>query len=209
MGCENISDIGALVKDLRARGFMEKEEARAVEAKKLQCADKKTTRGEFSYYFKVDNDDNHPENNIGEQDIIDELLKNGFTALEAMDLQSQYSAPEHTLQHLFKKEGVPHLSPAYCGSEQGMLVIDPFGRLYSCWDQVAVEGAAVGLTDEQTGRFLMNFSKAKWRTRTSDLMPACEVCPYVFICRSGCASRAFAEHGSYFREHCGETKSEI
>ena len=87
-----------------------------------------------------------------------------------------------------------------------MFVIDPFGKLYSCWDQVATEGAEVGFTDEQSGRFLINLSKAKWRVRTSDLMPACQACPYVFICRGGCASRAFVEHGSYFREYCGEVK---
>ena len=206
VGRENISGIGALVEDLRARGFLEKEEARAAEAKKLQGTDKKTGRGEFSYYFKATNDDKHPENNIREQDIIDELMRNGFTALEAIKLQSQYSVPERALRQLFTKEEMPHPSPAYCGSEQGMFVIDPFGRLYACWDQVGLENAAVGFADEQSGRFLMNFAKAKWRTRTSDLMPACEACPYVFICRGGCASRAFAEHGSYFREYCGETK---
>ena len=37
-------------------------------------------------------------------------------------------------------------------------------------------------------------------------MSACKNCPYVFICRGGCGSRAFCEHGSYFRESCGKVK---
>ena len=199
VGRENISGIGALTEDLRARGFIAKEEERA-------AAGNKSKRGIFSYYFKATNNDSHPENNIKEQDIIDELMKNGFTAMEAIQLQSQYSVPANGLKRLFAKEAMPSPSSSYCGSEQGMFVIDPFGKLYSCWDQVATEGAEVGFTDEQSGRFLINLSKAKWRVRTSDLMPACQACPYVFICRGGCASRAFVEHGSYFREYCGEVK---
>ncbi|SHK31969.1 radical SAM additional 4Fe4S-binding SPASM domain-containing protein [Selenomonas ruminantium] len=104
------------------------------------------------------------------------------------------------------KKIMPMVSTAYCGAEQGTLVVDPFGRIYSCWDTVAVEDAAVGFTDSQSGRFLMNFAKAKWRTRTADLMPSCEACPYVFVCRGGCAARAFVKHGSYFRESCGKIK---
>ena len=190
VGRENISGMGALIEDLRERGFIDKEKKRAV----------------FSYYFKATSDDRHPENNITEQDIIDELRKNGFTAMEAIGLQSQYSLPEGALRQIFAKKALPQPSPAYCGSEGGMLVIDPFGKLYPCWDVVATEGTAVGFTDLQSGRFLMGLTKAKWRTRTSDLLPACETCPYVFICRGGCASRAFASHGSYFREYCGEAK---
>lgn len=198
VGRENISEIGALIEDLRVRGFIDKEKERA--------AEENSKRGEFSYYFKATNNDSRPEKNVSEKDIIDELMKNDFTAMEAIELQSQYSVPAHTLRQLFAKETMPNPSPVYCGSEQGMLVIDPFGRLYSCWDIVSKEDTAVGFTDEQSGRFLMNFSKAKWRTRTSDLMPACAACPYVFICRGGCASRAFVEHGNYFRENCGEHK---
>ena len=200
VGRENISGIGALTDDLRARGFIDKEKERRKET------GEKPKRGEFSYYFKATSDDSRPENNVSEQDIIDELLKNGFTAMEAIALQSQYSVPADGLRELFKKESFARCSQIYCGSEQGMLVVDPFGRLYPCWDVVAVEDTAVGFADVGAGRFLMNFAKAKWRTRTADLMPACESCPYVFICRGGCAARAFAEHGSYFRENCGEIK---
>ncbi|WP_029543804.1 radical SAM protein [Selenomonas sp. AB3002] len=206
VGRENISGMGALIEDLRGRGFMDREKERVAEEEKLRETGGKPERGRFSYYFKATNNDRHPENNITEQDIIDELMKNGFTAMEAIGLQSQYSGPEQVLGQIFAKKALPQPSPTFCGSEAGMLVIDPFGKLYPCWDVVAKEDTAVGFTDEQSGRFLMSLTKAKWRTRTSDILPACQSCPYVFICRGGCASRAFAEHGSYFREHCGEAK---
>ena len=106
----------------------------------------------------------------------------------------------------FSKKEYPQLSPAYCGAEQGMLCIGPDGLLYPCWDLVAMEEEAVGFTDPETGRFFFSFAKAKWRTRTSDLMKPCQSCPYVFICRGGCAPEAKQAHGSCFRENCGEIR---
>ena len=87
-----------------------------------------------------------------------------------------------------------------------MLCIGPDGLLYPCWDLVAMEEEAVGFTDPETGRFFFSFAKAKWRTRTSDLMKPCQSCPYVFICRGGCAPEAKRAHGSCFRENCGEIR---
>ncbi|MBQ7515559.1 MAG: SPASM domain-containing protein [Schwartzia sp.] len=208
VGQENLRGIGALVDDLKARGFIEKEEARIAEEKELRKTDKKakTKRGYFHYYFKATNDDTHPEKNITEQAIIDELMQYGFTAEEAIERQSQYSPTANVLRELFRKESYPEFAPGYCGSEQGMMVVDPFGRVYSCWDMVARDDDVVGFADPDMGRFLWNFTKAKWRTRTVDLMKACQLCPYAFICRGGCGSRAKNAYGSSFREYCGEAK---
>ena len=190
VGKENLHGIGALIDDLKARGFLEKDENRA----------------DFSYYFKATNDDAHPEKNITEQDILEELMKYGFTIREAIDLQSQYSGVDSELRGFFKKEGYPTFSPSYCGSEQGMIVVDPFGKVYSCWDAVGKDEDVVGVADSETGRFLWSFARAKWRTRTVDLMEACQLCPYAFICRGGCAARAKVAYNDYFREFCGEVK---
>ena len=208
VGRENLRSIGSLIDDLKARGFIEKEEKRAAEEAELKKTDKgaKTRRAHFSYYFKAANDDAHPEKNISEQDIVDELMKYGFTAEEAIDRQSHYSVFANGLRRLFQKEEYPPFNAGFCGSEAGMMVVDPFGKVYPCWDAVGKDNDAVGFADPATGRFFWSFVKAKWRTRTVDLMKACQLCPYAFICRGGCASRAMNEHGDYFREYCGETK---
>lgn len=190
VGKENLHGIGALIDDMKTRGLLEKDENRAA----------------FSYYFKATNDDSHPEKDIAEQDILEELMKYGFTIDEAISLQSQYSGIDSELRDFFKKEGYPAFDPGYCGSEKGMLVLDPFGKVYSCWDTVGKEEDAVGIADPETRRFLWDFAKAKWRTRTVDFMEACRLCPYAFICRGGCASRAKAAYDDYFREFCGEVK---
>ena len=183
---ENLHGMKDLVDDLKARGFEGREH--------------------FSYYFKAVNDDDHPANTVSEKEIIDEILRMGFTTEDAIERQSQYSGLAHGMQTLMKKESFPEFNPCYCGSEGGMMVIDPFGRVYPCWDIVAMEDTVVGYADKESGRIVWNFDKAKWRTRTSDLMEECQSCPYAFICRGGCASRAKAKHGSYFKEACGESK---
>ena len=208
VGRENLHGIGALVDDLKARGFIGKEKARAAEEKSLKGkdADAKTKRGWFHYYFKAAYDDPHPENTVSEQAIMDELMKIGFTAEEASRRERQYSQFAESLSGLFRKESFLRFSPAYCDAETGLVVVDPFGRVYSCFDAVANEANSVGWVDRDLGRFLWNFNRAKWRVRTTDNMEACFACPYAFICRGGCAFRANYEHGSYFREYCGEVK---
>jgi len=213
VGRENLHGIGALLDDLKKRSLIGKEDAESAcpvpvsapghpqPPEKAQAG-----RGCFTYYLKAANDDAHQENNVSEQEILDELMKIGFTVGEAIRRQSQYDKLAEGLSELFEKEKYPRFSPAFCGAEQGMLVIDPFGRVYTCWDVVAKEEDSVGFVDQGLGRFFWNFNKAKWRVRTTDNLEACRTCPYAFICRGGCASRAYYEHGSLFREYCGEVK---
>ena len=208
VGRDNLHGIGALISDLKARGFIEKEETRAKEEKKLKEKDKKvkTGRGHFHYFFKAAYDDAHPEKNVSERDIIDELMKIGFTAGEAISLERQYIQFAERLSGLLGKESFPEFSPVYCYAERGLVVVDPFGKAYSCFDSVAIEENSVGYVDKDLGRFLWNFNKAKWRVRTVDNMEPCRTCPYALCCGGGCAFRANHEHGSYFREHCGEIR---
>ena len=208
VGCDNLHGIGALIDDLKARGFIEKEKARAEEERKLKEKDKnaKTGRGHFHYFFKAAYDDAHPEKNVSEQAIIDELMKIGFTAEEAIWQERQYIQFADRLSVLFRKESFPRFSPVYCDAERGQVVVDPFGKVYACLDSVAKVENSVGCVDQDLGRFLWNFNKAKWRVRTTDNLEACVACPYALNCGGGCGFRANYEHGSYFREHCGEIR---
>ena len=186
VGLENIHGMKDLIDDLKARGFTDKKK--------------------FSYYFKAaTNDFKHEKNILREKDILDELIKIGFSTEEAFDRESQYSVAS-SLKNLFQKKNFSPFAPAYCGAERSMAVVDPFGKIFSCWDFVGRYDKVVGFVDIKTGRFLWGFGKAKWKTRTVDIMETCKTCPYCFICRGGCASRAEYNTGNCFREDCGETK---
>ena len=209
---DNIGGVKALIEDLAARGLQEatpeeREKAykEAQEAKKAGKP-KPKRKGFFSYYFKAVSEPADSPTKVTERQVMDAILAAGIPPLEAIRKQSQYSMPMNGLTAAMKQEDYPSFAPSFCGAEQGMLCIAPDGLLYSCWDLVAMEEEAVGFTDEEAGRFFFNFSKAKWRTRTADLMKPCQTCPYIFICRGGCAPEAYRNHGSYFRENCGESK---
>lgn len=176
VGRENLHGMKDLIDDLKTHGFLDKEN--------------------FSYYLKAANDDLNPKNNITDFDIIHELEKLGLTNQEICKSHRQYGGNYATLIDLFKKKTSVSFSPIYCGSEQGMFVIDPFGNLYKYWDFVGKDDKAVGFVDKS----------AKWRTRTVDLMEKCVKCPYCFICRGGCAARAQFKYENCFREHCGKIK---
>lgn len=209
---DNIGGIKALIEDLAARGLheasteeREQAEKEAMEAEKAGKPRPKR-KGFFSYYFKAVSEDKNSPTKVSEQQVMDAIVAAGIPPMDAIKKQSQYSMHMQGLSAAMKKEDFPSFSPAFCGSEQGMLVIGPDGLIYPCWDLVAMEEEAVGFTDEERGRFFFSFGKAKWRTRTSDVLEACRICPYIFICRGGCAPEAKRQHGSYFRESCGETK---
>ena len=209
---DNIGGIKALIDDLAARGLHEvRWEDRLKAAKEAREAEqagkpRPKRKGFFSYYFKAVSEDSNSPTKVTEQQVMDAIIAAGIPPMEAIEKQSQYSMPMQGLYAAMKKADFPNFSPAFCGSEQGMLVIGPDGLIYPCWDLVAMEEEAVGFTEEASGRFFFNFGKAKWRTRTSDLMKPCQTCPYIFICRGGCAPEAKRVHGSYFRESCGEAK---
>ena len=139
-----------------------------------------------------------------EQEVMEAILAAGIPPLEALELDSPYQMVYNEVNRLMEKTGYPFSGPAFCAAEQGALVVGPEGQIHTCWDLVGMDGEAVGFTDPDSGMFLWNFNKAKWRLRTSDRMPECLRCPYVFHCRGGCAAEAKRITGSYFREFCGE-----
>ncbi len=209
---ENIGSLGALVEDLSVRGLVEtpKEERTKIlrEEKKTRKAgiQKKQRKGFFSYYFKAVTEDKDSPTLVKERMVLDAIIAAGKTPMEAIERQSQFNQLLQGMNAMMEGKGYPFFSMSFCGAENGMLVIAPDGMLYSCWDIVAMEDEAIGFTDEETGRFFYTFAKAQWRLRTSDRMESCRTCPYILICRGGCAAQAKEQHGSYFREYCGEVK---
>ena len=209
---ENIGGVKALMEDLAAHGLHEPgreevQQAAAAERDAKKAGKPRPRRkGFFSFYFKAVTEAEDSPTRVSEQQVLDAIIAAGCTPLEAMEKQSQYSAHLRGLDHVMKREDFPSFSTAFCGAESGAVCIAPDGLLYSCWDLVAKEEDAVGFTDVETGRFYWSFARAKWSTRTADLMKSCQTCPHIFICRGGCASQAKLKTGSYFREYCGEAK---
>lgn len=191
---ENLGCLGELMEDLSARGLAETAEAQA------------SGEGTFSYYFKAVSEGEDSPTYVTDREVFAALLEAGLTLEEAAEKESAYAGVASFLISAFAKTNFPVISPGLCGAEFGMLVIDPAGQVFSCWDQVGTEDEATGIVDRESKSLLYGLAKAQWRTRTVELMEPCKGCPYLFICKGGCASEAKRVHGSYFREHCGEVR---
>ena len=145
IGLENIHGMKDLIDDLKARGFIDKEKERAAEEKILRETDPKakTKRGRFFYYFKVTtNDFKHEKAVLREKDVLDEIIKYGLTLEETFGHESQYLIHDR-LNSLFQKKNFSSFAPAFCGAERSMAVVDPFGKIFPCWDFVGKYDKAI------------------------------------------------------------------
>ena len=183
---ENLPAIPALLEDLEARGLRGK-------------------KGLELYFSPVTFvNDSHEE--LGHLDILAALREAGESLEEAVPQVNFISSLAGSVWDAMEKKEKFEWNPSYCGAEEGMLVIAPDGKIFPCWDYVGIDSEAVGYTDEAAGEFVLGLPKALWRTRTVDLMEPCQTCPYLFLCKGGCAAKAKRETGSSFRGHCGEVK---
>lgn len=158
----SISGIKNLMDEFKSRGFMD--------------------NSHFNYYFKAAEYD---MSTVSDEDVLNELIRIGMPTDEAIRLDSAYSFVWHGFASWMNKNAFPVLSPRYCGSMSGMYVIDPYGKIFPCWDTVGKDGEEIGFVED--GSFMYNFNVAKWHTRTSDRMPECSKCPFLMLCGGGCA----------------------
>lgn len=159
---KSISGIKNLMDEFKSRGF--------------------TDNSHFRYYFKAAEYD---MSTVSDADVLNELIRTGISHEEAVRLESSYIFAERGFASWMGKNTFPVLNPTYCGSMSGMYVIDPYGKIFPCWDTVGKDGEEIGFVED--GGFMYNFNVAKWHTRTSDRMQECSKCPFLMLCGGGCA----------------------
>ena len=184
----NLTDAFQLIDEYRRRGFVGNKR--------------------FSFYYKATlgcfEDD--PGNIITDEEIYQALRESGLRAREAIGLCRVHRGMAEFAGNAFQKKAYPRLKPSFCGAHSDMLVVDPDGVLYACWDMVSMEEQAVGFLDAESGRFMYNFNLPKWRTRTVDNMETCRDCPLMMVCGGGCAVESEGAHGDSFHGFCGSVK---
>ena len=98
-------------------------------------------------------------------------------------------------------EEYPFQRVAHCSAETGMLMFDPHGDVYACWEEIGVKDRRVG--EYHGGVLHLDDDKAPaWLSRFPGAVEQCSRCPYALIHTSGCANHARAEHGTIFAAAC-------
>ncbi len=161
----------------------------------------------FRYYFKATTScfEEDPKNAITEEELFRVLCEHGICGEKDVSHSRIYQEMAARISKAMKRESYPAFSPAYCGAESTMLVVDPEGMIYPCWDLVSMEEYAIGFTDIGAGRFRFSFDFSKWRTRTVDNIPECRECPYLMYCGGGCAVESLLGRGDLRKGSCGGT----
>jgi uncharacterized protein len=185
---ENLQSAMELPEEFRRRGF--------------------TDYPHFAHYFKATTAcfEEDPANAISDEQLFEALFAAGECSETNVSCSRVYQDMATRVARALKKDSYPPLSPANCGAESSMLVVDPDGMLYTCWDVVAMEEYSVGFTDVKAGRFLLNFDYPKWRTRTADMMEDCVACPMLMNCGGGCAIESQNTYGDMTRGFCGSVR---
>ncbi len=162
----------------------------------------------FEYYFAptIGESGNDTNSGLRYQDIVEALIQNGFEKKDALKHTWHYSSYMNEIRQLIDEQEYFRPSDSHCGAEKMMYLIDPEGDIYTCWYFVAMEHMRVGRVDMEKEKFAWNFSLLQWYFRNVLKMPECMKCPYVFICRGGCASCSYSETGNISDPYCGEIK---
>lgn len=104
------------------------------------------------------------------------------------------------LVSLLSGKYVPYKS-YFCGAQNGCLIFDPMGDVYSCWD-------VVGNRECRVGRYEPEFEldeqlSAKWfNSRVSK--SKCARCRYVFFCGGGCLASSHRKKGQVQPGDCND-----
>ncbi|MBU7013936.1 MAG: radical SAM protein [Theionarchaea archaeon] len=110
--------------------------------------------------------------------------------------------PNVLLEHLFAgKEFKPRFWS--CGAHTSILIYDPVGDIYPCYEAVGDERHKIG---EYLPQLRFNDEYEYWRNRTVFAIPECRECNYSLLCGGGCAYGAYKQHGSIYSPYCDKTK---
>ncbi|MGC1119718.1 MAG: radical SAM protein [Candidatus Methanofastidiosia archaeon] len=115
-----------------------------------------------------------------------------------------YSLLTHNdlLRHLVRNEEF-NLKFWYCGAQVSMLMYDPLGDIYPCFEAVGHDSQKIG---EYIPDLKFNDMVNQWQNRTVFTIPECLKCNLAFVCGGGCAYGAIRTTGSLNKPYCDRMK---
>ncbi|MBU7000449.1 MAG: radical SAM protein [Theionarchaea archaeon] len=110
--------------------------------------------------------------------------------------------PNVLLEHLFAGK---QFKPRFwgCGAHTSILIYDPVGDIYPCYEAVGDERHKIG---EYMPQLRFNDMYDHWRNRTVFSIPECRECNYGLLCGGGCAYGAYTQHGSIYKPYCDKIR---
>ena len=93
-----------------------------------------------------------------------------------------------------------HLKSTYCAAHHGSYILDPYGNIFGCLENIGFPNARIGTYSTEQ----VNWTplKEQWHWRNSGRIEKCSKCPYVFMCKSGCLTQVLKRGGDFNNSQC-------
>lgn len=126
-----------------------------------------------------------------------------------IDLEHPVSVRTNDMRHIFNlKQGLGLTKTSYCmQTMQKILVVDPFGDLYACFEEAGYPEMRIGHVGHERVEFfpLSDVYKKRHLTNMSD----CLACSVALACGGQCGVMSRSKTGDLFKPYCGEMKEVI
>lgn len=161
----------------------------------------------FSFYTKSVNECvGRKRKELSDMDIVHEI--SFFNdVLENMKTNSQYSFIIKEMGAVFDlKRKFGNFKVRYCGATGNNKIIDPYGDVYSCLEEVGKQDRRVGFIDKENKLICSTPLMNEWLHRKVQNIEECSNCEYALICGSGCGMAAYRHSKSLQKPWCGQNK---
>jgi uncharacterized protein len=139
-------------------------------------------------------------------DLVRETMARADEEPDGYAIRSYEKDADELLAACVTSDEYPFRRSVFCAAATGSLIFDPFGDVYSCWEEVGDASYRIA----QYGGTGIEFDRqvgTQWLTRFPGAIEECSNCPYALIHTSGCAAHARQENGTYFSSACESFKS--
>lgn len=120
-----------------------------------------------------------PLNKYSRKDFI-----NQFNSLPSVVIDNRIAA---NIENAINNRRKLYLNPKHCSAQAGSYIFDPFGNIYSCYDEIGKTDSRIGTYNK--GLKWYNPAKETWFSRNITGSQACSKCKYALLCGGGCYSK--------------------
>lgn len=122
------------------------------------------------------------------------------TGLEMQNIGCQDFGLKNTIENVLRGRGLMKYRSIFCGAQSGMIIFDPYGDLYTCWEHVGKVEHKIGTYEEKLK--WIESEVEKWFGKNISKVPACSRCKYALFCGGGCTIMAVNEGKGFRSSYC-------
>ena len=143
---------------------------------------------------------------IFDSDVVDNV-KLSDDNLTNMNFNISYRRMINHIRNTFNvKNKLGVLRSCSCGAVNGMNVIDAYGDIYACYEDVDCRENRIGYIDIILGAFIYNNKKTEWENRHVQNLNQCSKCSYSLVCGGNCPKHTKVETGDLYKSCCEDKK---